>query len=187
MKLSKCNFAQSKLEYLGHIISNEGVAADESKINATLNWPIPKNVKVLRGFLGLTGYYRKFVRGYGLISKPLTQLLKKIQFHWTPDATMAFESLKKAVTSTPVLALPDFTKPFIVETDASQEGIWAVLMQEGRPIAYISKAFPSRKRCLSAYQRELWALIYAVQKWKTYIFGHHFIIKTDHQSLKFLL
>ena len=116
MKASKCSFAQTQLEYLGHIISDAGVATDPTKIEAMIKWPVPTTVTELRGFLGLTGYYRKFVHHYGLIAYPLTQLLRKKQFQWT---------------TTPVLALPNFAEQFIIETDASDIGIGAVLMQHG--------------------------------------------------------
>jgi len=184
LKRSKCIFAEQSLEYLGHIISKSGVSTEPSKITAVTNWPIPGTVKQLRGFLGLTGYYRRFIRHYGLISKPLTQLLKKgVTFLWTPQAQEAFQLLKSALSTAPVLAIPDFNKQFIIETDASDLGMGAVLMQEGHPISFLSKAFCPRNQALSTYEKECLALIMAVDKWRSYLHGKEFIIRTDHKSL----
>jgi hypothetical protein len=124
---------------LGHIVSHEGVKADPNKIKAIKEWRIPTTLRHLRGFLGLTGYYHKFVKNYGNIAAPLTALLKKDAFSWTPEATNAFEDLKQVMCIALVLATLDFTKTFIVECDASRNGISVILMQEGRPIAFESR------------------------------------------------
>ena len=116
------------MEYLGHIITVQGVATDPKKVDAMKEWPTPRTIKELRGFLGLTGYYRRFVQNYGILSKPLTNLLKKNSFHWDEAVEEVFEAHKLAMTSAPVLALPNFVKPFVVETDASRGGIRVVLM-----------------------------------------------------------
>ena len=183
-KRSKCTFAQQKIHYLGHVISQQGVATDDSKVEAVRDWPVPDSVKKLRGFLGLAGYYRKFVRNFGVLSKPLTDLLRKgVVFVWTPTANEAFCALKQALIVAPVLALPDFAKQFIVETDASATGISAVLMQEFHPIAYLSKALAPKNLGLSAYEKECLALLLAIEHWRPYLQHAEFVIRTDQKSL----
>ena len=160
------------------------MATDPKKIEAVANWPTPTDLKQLRGFLGLSGYYRKFIKNYGLISRPLTDLLKNdVLFHWTPQLQMSFEALKQALISAPVLVLPDFNKPFTIETDASSTGVGAVLSQDNHPVAYISKALGPKAQALSTYEKECMALILAVTKWKSYLQHQEFSIATDHKSL----
>lgn len=184
VKLSKCSFAQQSLAYLGHIISGEGVATDPSKVQEVLKWKVPTNVKELRGLLGLAGNYRKFVRHFGIIARPLTQLLKKNTiFKWNSVADKAFSVLKNALVSAPVLAIPDFNKVFVVETDASDLGIGAVLHQQGHPIAYLSKPLGPRTSGLSTYEKEYLAILLAVEQWRSYLQHDEFVIRTDQHSL----
>lgn len=129
--------------------------------------------------MGLAEYYIRFVKNYGVIAKPLSDLLKKEGFVWSTEATQAFEDLKQALIGAPVLALPDFSKNFVVETDACGYGIGAVLMQDSHPLAYISRHLKGKQLHLSIYEKQLLAVIFAVQKWRHYLLTSHFIIKTD--------
>ncbi|XP_071902780.1 uncharacterized protein [Coffea arabica] len=178
---------KKKDEYLGHVVTGDGVSADSSKVEYMVNWPEPTDVKALRGFLGLTEYYRRFVKNYGSIVKPLTDLLRKDGFGWNKEASAAFRELKQAMSTTPVLALPDFSKPFVLETDASNQAIGAIIMQQRQPLAYMSQALGAKNQALSIYEKELLALIVAVNKWRHYLLGSHFIIRIDHHSQKYLL
>ncbi|WVZ53506.1 hypothetical protein U9M48_004437 [Paspalum notatum var. saurae] len=169
LKPSKCSFAQPSVEYLGHIISGQGVSTDPAKTAAMQLWPRPTSVAKSWGFLGLTGYYRRFVRNYGGMARPLTQLLKKNAFSWTDAAEQAFLQLKTALSTTPVLALPNFQLPFT-----------------GQPIAFLSKGLSDKHKGLSIYEKEFLALIMAVEKWRQYLQRQQFTILTDHKSLAYL-
>jgi hypothetical protein len=137
--------------------------------------------------MGLTGYYRKFVKNYGKIATPLTSLLKNNSFTWTSAATQAFQTLKMAMCTTLVLDLPDFTKTFVLECDASGKGISAVLMQESRPLAFTSKQLSERNLGKPIYEKEMLVILHVVDLWRPYLLGQHFQIKTDHQSLKYFM
>ena len=171
VKKEKCSLAKEEVHCLGHIIFVGGVKADPEKIEAMRTWPQPKNVRELRGFLGLTGYYCRFVASYGQIARSLTELLKKGGFNWEQEVSEAFERLKQSITEAPVLALPDFEQEFVVECDESKHGVGVVLMQQERPIAFFSTTFKGKNVFLSAYEKELLALALVVQHWRSYLFG----------------
>jgi hypothetical protein len=187
VKQSKCAFGVPSVTYLGHVISASGVAMDPAKVHAVRGWPQPRSTRVVRGFLGLASYYRKFVHDYSTIAAPLIALLKKEGFTWSAEAAAAFDALKAAVTTAPVLVLPDFTKPFVVECYASTHGFGVVLIQEAHPIAFFSRPVAPRHRSLAAYEQELIGLVHAVRHWRPYLWVQRFIVRTDHYSLKFLL
>jgi hypothetical protein len=172
---------------LGHLVSKDGIRVDLKKIEAMQDWMHPKNLKILRGFLGLIGYYHKFVKNYGKIATPLTTLLKKTSFTWTLAAAQAFQTLNMAMCTTLVLALPDFTKTFVLECDASGKGIGPVLMQEGRPLAFTNKQLSERNLGKPIYEKEMLVILHVVEMWCLYLLGQCFQIKTDHQSLKYFL
>ncbi|GJV66413.1 putative mitochondrial protein [Tanacetum coccineum] len=186
-KKSKCSFAVSQVEYMGHIISAQGVSTYPAKIKAMQKWPTPTTIKQLRGFLGLTGYYRRFIKNYTMISQPLTTLLKKNAFKWNDSAEMAYQHLKKAMMEAPVLALPNCSQEFVVETDASRTGIGVVLCQNRHLIAYISKTLAAKHQSLSTYEKEFLAVVPALEKWKGYLLDRHAKIRTYHFNLKYLL
>ncbi|KAL4355348.1 hypothetical protein GQ457_06G015890 [Hibiscus cannabinus] len=180
-KWSKCTFGATKMEYLGYRISGGFISMDKSKVQIILDWGTPKNIKELRGFLGLSGYYRWFIKGYGGIVKPLTELLKKDAWEWNVEAAAAMLQLKKAMVEAPVLALPNFSKQFVLETDASAFGVGDVLIQEGRPLAYFSKGLGVKHQALSIYEKETLAVLLAAttsaqQLWVAKMMGFDFEI-----------
>jgi hypothetical protein len=183
-KKSKCVLAQEQIEYLGHIITEKGVATDPKKVRAVQEWPEPHTIIELRGFLGLAGYYRRFIKDYEKICRPLFDSLKKGEFQWKEPQLTSFREIKKALYSAHVLALPDFNKPFILEADASDKCIGVVLMQEGRPLSFLSKVLGPKVAGLSTYDKEALALIEALKKWKHYISEVTLILRTDQQSPK---
>lgn len=187
VKASKCVFGQQELEYLGHIVTNQGVKVDGSKVVAMVGWPRPSNILALRGFLGLTGYYWKFVRNYGVIARPLTNLLKKGQFEWNDKAESTFITLKHAMTTTPTLAMPNFNDSFTIESDASGDRIGAVLSQQGKLVAFMSRALGVAKKSWSTYAKEMLAIVEAIRLWRPYLLGRKFYIQTDQRSLKYFL
>lgn len=165
-------FAQRQLCYLGHVISEHGVAAVLAKVEAVLNWPPPVSLKELQSFLGLAGYYCRFVKHFIMISQPLTDLLKKgVLFVWTNSHHQSFEALKQVITSALVLVLPKFSQPFVPKTDASGSGVGAILMQCGHPLSFMSKSLSLRLQGLSTYEEEYLVVLMAIDQWCCAIFS----------------
>ena len=185
--LPKCTFAKDKLIFLGFVVSSNGIEVDVSKVKDIRDWPIPTNVSELRSFHGLAGFYRRFVKDFSTIACPLNELTKKnVTFVWGKAQQKAFDELKKRLTEAPLLALPDFTKTFEIECDASGIGIGGVLMQNGRPIAYHSEKLDGARLNYPIYDKELFALVRVLQVWQHYLWPKEFIIHSDHESLKYL-
>lgn len=181
LKQSKCTFGVPTVSYLGHVVSANGVAMDCQKVQAMTDWTRPRSV------LGLAGYYRRFIQDYGAIAAPLTRLLTKDGFVWTEAVDVTFQNLKRALSTTLVLQLIDFNHRFVVECDASGTGMGAVLHQGQGAVAFFSRSMAPRHTGLAAYECELIALAQAIKHWRPYLWGRHFMVKTDHYSLKFLL
>lgn len=192
VQLPKCTFAVREVEYLGHIVSGDGVKPDPKKIAAVANYPRPQNARDVRAFLGLVGYYRKFIKDFAGRTKPLTELLKKdSRFEWAKSQEIAFKDLTKALCHKPVLRYPDFSKPFIVSTDASGTAIGAVLAQSHNgnehPIAYASRQLNKAEKNYGATERELLALVWATKYFRCYLYGRKFTAVTDHSALRWML
>jgi phospholipid-translocating ATPase len=180
--------------YLGHKIGNGEVKLDQEKISAVVNYPVPRTKKQVRGFLGLTGYYRKFIQNYAAKAAPLTDLTKKSlpdKVNWSESCEKAFKELKEMLCQTPILRSPDFEKEFILQTDASDIGVGAVLSQldeEGKdcPLAYYSRKLLPREQKYSTVEKECLAIRLAVEHFRVYLLGKPFTIHTDHRSLVWL-
>jgi hypothetical protein len=172
---------------LSHTISSEGIAVDASKVQEVMDWKPPTSVHQIRSFLGLAGYYRRFIPNFSKIAKPMTELLKKgVKFVWSEKCEKAFHTLHEHFTTAPVLAQPNNTKPFDVYCDASGTGLGCVLMQDNRVIAYASRALQPHEQNYPTYDLELAAVIYALKICRHYLMGTHCNIYTNHRSLKYI-
>jgi hypothetical protein len=186
-KFSKCAFWLKEVPFLGHVISVEGIAVDPSKVQEVLDWKFPRSVTQIHSFLGLAGYYRRFIPNFSKIAKPMTKLLEKeAKFKWSPQCEEAFLTLKQLLTTVPVLAQPDSEKPVYVYYDVSDTGIGGVLMQEGCAIAYASRQLRRHEEHLPTHDLELLAVIHALKVWRHYLLGNLVHMYTDHKSLKYL-
>jgi hypothetical protein len=183
--LSKCDFWLKEIKFLGHTISQAGIVFDQDKVQEVLNWKPPTTVRQIRSFLGLAGYYRRFIPDFSRIAKPMTKLLKKgAKFVWGQKCEDAFHTLRQHLTTALVLAHPDNGKPFDVYCDASGTWLGCVLMQDNWVIAYASRALRPHKQNYPTHDSELAAMVHALKMWRHYLMGTHCNIFTDHKSLK---
>lgn len=188
---SKCSFMRKEVSYLGHVITDQGVKPDPQTIQCVANFPIPTNEKEVKSFLGLSGYYRRFVPGYGKIAKSLTNLLKKdVAFKWTDLCQESFDKLKSILITEPLLQYPDFNRKFNLTCDASNYAIGCVLSQgpigSDPPIAYASRTINKTEQNYNTTEKELCAIVWGVKQFRPYLFGQEFNIVTDHRALTWL-
>lgn len=188
IQVDKCNFFAKETPYLGHILTPEGLMPNKSKIDAIVNLKLPNNQKQIKSFLGLTGYYRKFIRSYAKIAYPMITYLKKDKRVNTndPNYIMSFEKLKQLITEHPILRFPDFDRRFKLTTDASNYALGAVLSQEGHPICFASRTLNDHEKNYSTIEKELLAIVWSVKYFRPYLYGREFDLHTDHQPLKWL-
>jgi hypothetical protein len=186
-KFSKCEFWLDSVKFLGHTISKEGISVDASKVQEVMDWKPPKTVHQIRSFLGLAGYYRRFIPDFSRIAKSMTELLKKgVKFVWSEDCEKAFHTLRQHLTTAPVLVQPDNSQPFEVFCDASSTGLGCVLMQENRVIAYASRSLRPHEVNYPTHDLELAAVVHALKIWRHYLMGNRCNIFTEHKSLKYI-
>ena len=186
-KYEKCDFWLKEVNFLGHVVSGAGVSVDPSKIDAVMSWERPKNVFEIRSFLGLAGYYRRFVEDFSRLAAPMTRLTRKgVKFAWNDACEHAFEELKKRLTTAPVLVIPERGLGYTVYCDASKEGLGCVLMQSGRVVAYGSRQLKPHEKNYPTHDLELAAVIFALKSWRHYLYGERFEVFSDHKSLKYL-
>lgn len=186
-KFSKCEFWLDKVGFLGHVISGDGVSVDPQKVEAVLNWGRPDSVTEIRSFLGLAGYYRRFVQDFSKIAAPLTKLTRKgVKFEWSEECEQSFLELKNRLTSAPILVLPDDSGEYVIYSDASRQGLGCVLMQHGKVIAYASRQLKPHEMNYPTHDLELAAVVFALKIWRHYLYRAKCQIFTDHKSLKYV-
>lgn len=194
INIEKCNFCRPSLNYLGYVVDKNGLHTSEEKVSAVQNFPIPKNTTEIKRLLGLVGWYRRFIKDFAAMASPITDLLKGRKrgqpIVWTNEANEAFLKIKDSLCNAPVLACPDFSKPFFIQCDASDTGMGAVLFQETEgfehPIAYASKTLNKCQRKYSVSEKEMLALIFGIEQFRGYVEGSTFTVITDHSALVWL-
>ncbi|KAL0549215.1 hypothetical protein IC582_013696 [Cucumis melo] len=185
-KFSKCEFWLKRVSFLGHVVSKAGVSVDPAKIEAVTGWTRPSTVSEVRSFLGLAGYYRRFVENFSRIATPLTQLTRKgAPFVWSKACEDSFQNLKQKLVTAPVLTVPDGSGSFVIYSDASKKGLGCVLMQQGKVVAYASRQLKSHEQNYPTHDLELAAVVFALKKWRHYLYGEKIQIFTDHKSLEY--
>ena len=188
VKLSKCDFWLKEVSFLSHIVSAKGIKVDPTKIEVVVNWKPPRNVTEVRSFLGLAGYYRRFVRGFFVVASSLTKLLRKgIKFEWIDKCQNSFEQLKGMLVEAPILTQPTSGKEYTLYSDASGIGLGCVLIQDGKVVAYASRQLKTHEHNYPTHDLELAAVVFALKIWRHYLYGEKCKIFTDHKSLKYLL
>ncbi|GJR00793.1 hypothetical protein Tco_0523777 [Tanacetum coccineum] len=187
-KFSKCEFWIPKVQFLGHVIDSKGIHVDPAKIESIKDWTSPKSPTEIRQFLGLAGYYRRFIEGFSKIAKPMTKLTqKKVKFEWGDKQEAAFQLLKQKLCSAPILALPEGSEDFIAYCDASKKGLGAVLMQREKVISYASRQLKIHEKNYTTHDLELGAVVFALKIWRHYLYGTKCTVYTDHKSLQHIL
>ena len=186
-KLNKCEFWLTEVSFLGHIVSKEGIQVDPKKIEVVVEWKPPRNVTEVRSFLGLAGYYRRFVKGFSMIAAPMTRLLQKnVKYEWSEKCQGSFEKLKAFLTEALVLTQPTCGKEYVIYSDASLNGLECVLMQDGKVVAYASRQLKPHEKNYPTHDLELAVIVFALKIWRHYLYGEKCFIYTDHKSLKYL-
>jgi hypothetical protein len=186
-KLSKCDFWLREIKFLGHTISQDEISVDPEKVQEVMDWEPPSTVRQIRSFLGLAGYYRRFIPDFSRIAKPMTKLLKKgVKFEWSQKCEDVFHALRQHLTIAPVLAQPNNTKSFDIYCDASGTRLGCVLMQDNRVLAYASRALRPHEQNYPMHDLELAVVVHALKIWRHYLMGAHCNIYTDHKSLKYI-
>ncbi|GKA92945.1 putative reverse transcriptase domain-containing protein [Tanacetum coccineum] len=185
VKFSKCEFWLQEVHFLGHVVNQSGIHVDPGKIEAVKNWKDPTTSSEIRSFLGLAGYYRRFIANFSKIAKPLTSLTQKNQkYVWGVEQEEAFQTLKNNLCDAPILSLPDGVEDFVVYCDASNQGLGCVLMQRNKVIAYASRQLKIHEKNYTTHDLELGAVVFALKTWRHYLYGTKSVIYTDHKSLQ---
>jgi hypothetical protein len=185
-KFSKCEFWMEKVAFLGHVLSAEGTAVDPSKVESVTKWEQPLNMTDIRSFLGMAGYYRRFIENFSKIAKPMMELLKNnTKFEWSKACERSFQELERRLTTAPMLTLLDIKKDFVVYCDTSRQGLECVLMQEGKVVAYASRQLKKHEENYPTHDLELAAIVLALKIWRHYLMENKCELYTDHKSLKY--